>query len=68
MWGNCLMLVKTQKDSIYIKWVDQHFKELAGFDIFKKRIMAYIEHFLNLLQNEDSMVDPKLLDNLNLSL
>jgi hypothetical protein len=49
---DCLMLVKTQKDSIDIKRVEQHFKKLASFDISEKRIMAYIEHFLNLLQNE----------------
>jgi len=49
---DCLMLVKTQKDSIDIKRVEQHFKELASFDISEKRITAYIEHFLNLLQKE----------------
>jgi hypothetical protein len=46
------MLVKTHKDSIDIKRVEQHFKELASFDISEKRITAYIEQFLNLLQNE----------------
>jgi hypothetical protein len=49
---DCLMLVKTHKDSIDIKRVEQHFKELASFDISEKRITAYIEQFLNLLQNE----------------
>jgi hypothetical protein len=49
---DCLMLVKTHKDSIDIKRVEQHFKELASFDISEKRIMAYIEQSLNLLQNE----------------
>ena len=49
---DCLMLVKSQKDSIDIKRVEKHFMELASFDISEKRIMAHIEHFLNLLQKE----------------
>jgi hypothetical protein len=49
---DCLMLVKMRKDSININRVEQHFKELASFDISEKRIMAHIEHFLNLLRKE----------------
>lgn len=49
---DCLMLVKTRKGSIDIKRVEQHFMELASYDIAEKRIMAHIEHFLNLLRKE----------------
>jgi len=49
---DCLMLVKTRKDSIDIKRVEQHFKELASYDIAEKRITAHIEHFLYLLRKE----------------
>jgi len=49
---DCLMLVKARKNNIDIKRVEQHFKELASYDISEKRITTYIEHFLNLLEKE----------------
>jgi hypothetical protein len=49
---DCLMLVKTRKDSIDIKRIEQHCKELASFDISEKRITTHIEHFLDLLKKE----------------
>ena len=49
---DCLMLVKRQKNSIDIKQIDRHFRKLASYDISEKRIIAHIEHFLNLLQEE----------------
>jgi hypothetical protein len=49
---DCLMLVKARKDSIDIKRVEQHFKELASYDISEKRITKYMEDFLDLLKKE----------------
>jgi hypothetical protein len=49
---DCLMLVNARKDNIDIKRIEQHFKELASYDISEKRITTYIEHFLNLLEKE----------------
>lgn len=49
---DCLMLVKASKDKIDIKRIEQHFKELASYDISEKRITAYIEDFLDLLKKE----------------
>ena len=49
---DCLMLVKARKDSIDIKRVEKHSKELASFDISEKRITSYIEDFLDLLKKE----------------
>jgi hypothetical protein len=49
---DCLMLVKARKDDIDVKRVEQHFKELASYDISEKRITTYIEDFLDLLKKE----------------
>jgi len=46
------MLVRACKDKIDIKRIEQHFKELANYDISEDRITWHIEHFLNLLQKE----------------
>ena len=49
---DCLMLVKARKNKIDIKLFEQHFKELAIYDIAEERIIKHLEHFLNLLQEE----------------
>jgi len=49
---DCLMLIKARKDNIDIKRVEQHFKELASYDISEKRITKFIEDFLELLKKE----------------
>ncbi len=49
---DCLMLVKTRKNKIDIKHFEQHFKELASYDIAEKRISGNLEHFLELLREE----------------
>jgi len=49
---DCLMLVKARKNKIDIKFFEQHFKELAIYDIAEKRIIKHLVHFLNLLQEE----------------
>lgn len=49
---DCLMFVKARKNEIDIKRVEQHFKELASYDISENRIAGHLEHFLNLLQKE----------------
>ena len=49
---DCLMLTKAHKDKIDIKLFEQHFKEMAMYDISEKRITKHLERFLNLLGEE----------------
>ncbi len=49
---DCLMLVKTRKDRIDLNRVEQHFRELASYDISEKRIIGNLEYFLDLVKKE----------------
>lgn len=49
---DCLMLVKARKDTIDIKRLERHVKELASHDISEKRILGILESFLDLLRKE----------------
>jgi hypothetical protein len=49
---DCLMLMKSRKDSIDLTRVEQHVKELASYDISEKRIVGNLEHFLNKVGKE----------------
>ena len=49
---DCLMLMKSRKESIDLTRVEQHVKELASYDISEKRIVGNLEHFLNIVRKE----------------
>jgi len=49
---DCLNLVNKHKKRIDIKRLEQHFRELASYDISEKRITTHMEHFLNLLRKD----------------
>jgi hypothetical protein len=44
---DCLMLIKSRKESIDLLRVEQHVKELASYDISEDRIIGNLEYFLN---------------------
>ncbi|HKJ33712.1 MAG TPA: DUF6036 family nucleotidyltransferase [Balneolales bacterium] len=49
---DCLMLMKSRKESIDLTRVEQHVKELASYDISEKRIIENLEDFLNIVRKE----------------
>lgn len=49
---DCLMLTKAHKDKIDIKFFEQHFKEMAMYDISEERVNKNLDRFLNLLREE----------------
>jgi len=49
---DCLMLVKSRKESIDLTRVEQHIKELASYDISEKQIVGNLENFLSLVRKE----------------
>ena len=49
---DCLMLVKAHNNTIVIKRLEQHIKELASYDISEERILKNLGRFLDLLRNE----------------
>lgn len=49
---DCLMLMKSRKESIDCTRLEQHVKELASYDISEKRIIGNLEHFLNLIREK----------------
>jgi len=49
---DCLMLMKSRKESINLTKVEEHVKELASYDISEKRIIENLEHFLNIVKKE----------------
>ena len=49
---DCLMLMKSRKESIDIARVEQHVKELANYDISEKRIVGNLEYFINIVKRE----------------
>jgi len=49
-FDDCLMLVKAQRDTIDIRRLEHHFRELAKYDISEKRILKNLEAFLDLLK------------------
>lgn len=51
-FDDCLMLVKAHKDIIDIKSLEQHFKDLARYDVSENRLLGYLEAFIALLKKE----------------
>ena len=49
---DCLMLIKSRKDSIDLTRVEQHVKELASYDISEKQIVQNLENFLSIVGKE----------------
>jgi len=49
---DCLMLIKSRKESIDLPRVEQHVKELASYDISEDRIIGNLEYFLNQVKKE----------------
>ena len=49
---DCLMLIKSRKESIDLTRVEQHIKELASYDISEKRIVQNLEKFLSIVRKE----------------
>ena len=49
---DCLMLVRARRGTIDIKHLEQHFRELASYDISEDRLGKHIEYFLDLLKQE----------------
>jgi hypothetical protein len=49
---DCLMLMKSRKESIDLPRVEQHVKELASYDISENKIMGNLEYFLNQVRKE----------------
>jgi hypothetical protein len=49
---DCLMLMKSRKESIDLTRVEQHIKELASYDISEKRTLQNLEYFLSIARKE----------------
>lgn len=49
---DCMMLMKSRKESIDLPRVEQHVKELASYDISEDRIIENLEYFLNQVRKE----------------
>ena len=49
---DCLMLMRSRKESIDLSRVEQHVKELASYDISEERIVENLEYFLNQVRKE----------------
>ncbi len=49
---DCLMLLRARRDKVDLKHLEQHFNELASYDISEDRLGQHIEHFLDLLKQE----------------
>jgi hypothetical protein len=49
---DCLMLMKSRKESIDLVRVEKHTKELARYDISEKRIVQNLENFLSIVREE----------------
>lgn len=49
---DCLTLVKSRREKIDVKQIEQHVKELASYDISEERIYRNLEAFISLLQKE----------------
>ena len=49
---DCLMLMRSRKESIDLPRVEQHVKELASYDISEDRIIVNLEYFLNQVKKE----------------
>lgn len=49
---DCLMLMRSRKESIDLTRVEEHVKELASYDISENRIIVNLEYFLNQVRKE----------------
>lgn len=49
---DCLVLMRSRKESIDLPRVEKHVKELASYDISENRIIGNLKHFLNQVRKE----------------
>jgi len=49
---DCLVLMRSRKESIDLPRVEEHVKELASYDISENRIIVNLEYFLNQVKKE----------------
>jgi hypothetical protein len=49
---DCLMLMRSRKESIDFTRVEKHVKDLASYDISENRIIVNLEYFLNQVRKE----------------
>ncbi len=49
---DCLVLMRSRKESIDLPRVEEHVKELASYDISENRIIVNLEYFLNQVRKE----------------
>ena len=49
---DCLMLIRTKKDTIDIMHIEKHARELAMYDIGETRVMGQIDRFMEVLKEE----------------
>ncbi len=49
---DCLMLVRLRREEISIQLLEEHFKEMASYDIAEERMMSNWEHFKRMLKKE----------------
>ena len=49
---DCLLLIKSKKEDIDLKHLEERFRETASFDISEDRVNKNFEHFLNILKKE----------------
>lgn len=50
---DCLALVKVRKEAFDIGYFENHYRELAKYDISEDRILVHLENFTNLLRKEN---------------
>jgi hypothetical protein len=49
---DCLVLMRSRKESIVLPRVEKHVKKLASYDISENRIIENLEHFINQVRKE----------------
>ncbi|MDO8602221.1 MAG: hypothetical protein Q7O04_00010 [Candidatus Omnitrophota bacterium] len=49
---DCLMLLRSKKSGIDVKYLEKRFKETASFDVSEDRVNKNLEHFLKIVKEE----------------
>jgi hypothetical protein len=50
---DCLMLLKSRRDKINLSRLESHYRELVSYDISQDRVGNNIDHFFELLREEN---------------
>jgi hypothetical protein len=50
---DCVMLFKSKKDEIDIKYLEKRFRETASFDISENKVNKNLEHFLKIIERNN---------------